>query len=111
VRIEERAQREAALADLDPRRSVGDVDLPSTGGVGMRSALRAPRAPGEERFGDARDHLIEIALAERRAPDAPQVELMRLTHVQPIDAVTPIDQPGTDAEQVLPVAARHELEK
>ncbi len=65
----------------------------------------AVRAAGQHRGDDERDHRLEVlqAALTRGAGHAPQIELVRLPGVQPIDGVTAVGQAGADEEQILTV--------
>jgi arginyl-tRNA synthetase len=59
----------------------------------VRAALALPEAERLERLG--RYAVAEIVAGQRRAAaDPPQIDLVRLAHVQPVDDVASIDQPN-----------------
>ena len=65
-----------------------------------------PRS-GQDRRDDEADHLVEVAAVERlAAADAPQVELVRLADVQPIDHVAAVDEARACHDDVVGVTGR-----
>ena len=92
----------AALGHLHPLAARLDVDLQPAGrvrmggGDGLQRAARAAARPPPP------DHVGQLGRAERlAAPDPPQVELVRLSDVEPVDPVPPPDQAGAGEERVV----------
>ena len=100
--------RQTALTDLDPLVARLDVDL-----AGRRACTGAPRlAPMREAGQSAPATASIIASRSARdsgpASDPPQIELMRLAGVQPIDRVAAIEQARADQQHASSRAADHE---
>jgi hypothetical protein len=93
--------REPAFEQLHPLAVDVDVDLQATDRVRMRGREHALAYAGHERRDDRRDHVREVGFGHRRAGHAPQVELVRLADVQPVDAVAPPHQSGDGHQDVV----------
>ena len=130
--VEAEAQREPRpLRGVEPARLAGRARPPGrTRGAPPRPRPprprpRAPRsctgappeAPGCARAGQGRrddeaDHLLQVIRGERLAPaHAPQVELVRLADVEPIDHVAAVDQARACHDDVAGAARRDEAAK
>jgi len=80
-----------ALADLHLLAAPPHVDLSAAQRVRMGVRHGAPGRARQHSRDDQRDHPVQVVGGQRRtaAPDAPQVDLVRLAHVPPVDGVAP----------------------
>ena len=98
------------LADLDPVAAGGGVDLDAADRVRVLGVDGADAPAGQGGGRDGAGHGEQVAALERRpAPDAPQVDLVRLAHVMAVDAVAPVDQAGADQQHVAPAGVGGQL--
>ncbi len=72
----------------------------------MRGRIHSQLHARQHRTRDCFDHGHEIVTRQRTLRDSPQVELMRLADVQPVDSVTPIRQTGAREQHVLVTSRR-----
>ena len=101
------AAGKAALEQLDPLLADQHLDLEAVVGVGMLGRDRAMAAAGQHRRDDQLDHLLEVAAVEpRSAADPPQVELVGLADVQPVDHVAAVDQARAGHHHVVVTAGQ-----
>ncbi len=92
---------QSALTDLDPplpRRF--DLDLQTVRRVRVRGRRRAVGGLGQHRLNDQLHHLSQLIDTEISFRQPPDVELMRLAGMQPIDRVAPVNDAGADEQRV-----------
>lgn len=105
---------QAALADLDPVVAVGDVDLPPRDRVGVHGRHGPPPPPRQRGPDDPVDQLFQRHLGQGPADvgaDAPDVELVWLPDVLPVDHVAPVDHPRTHQRHVVAASGRDLLQR
>ncbi len=56
---------------------------------------------GQRRAYHLADHVVEVVGGEPATPESPQIDLVGLAGMQPIDGVAPVDQAGADQQQVV----------
>ena len=93
--------RTATLQDLDPSALNVAVHLQPVERIRVHSRIQPQRHAGQHRARDDFDHGHQVIARERTLRDPPQIELMRLADVQPVDRVPPIGQAGAREYHVL----------
>ena len=97
----QRGQREAALAYLHPRIAILHVQLQSVRRVGVHGGSEVQRPVRQQRLHHTLGHVPQVRRAERRTvAQVPEVQLVRLAAVQPVDAVAPVHEAGAREEHV-----------
>jgi hypothetical protein len=99
--------RPAAFQNFDPPSLHLAVDLETVERVRMQCCVQSQRHARQHRTGNGLDHRDQIVARQRSLRDPPQVELMRLADVQPVDRVAPIGQAGAREQHIL-VARRRD---
>ncbi len=89
------------------RPSISAVHLEPVDRVRVARRRKPERRAGQHRVRRDVDHLLERRASEWATRDAPEIELVRLADVQPIDRVAPVSEPRAHEQHVV-VAGRRE---
>lgn len=92
---------QAAFGELQPLSVVSHIDLPTADGVGMLDLRHPPLGSRKDGLDEQRDHLEQIGrVCGGGAAESPQVDLVRLADVRPVDDVAAVGQARHDDQLV-----------
>jgi hypothetical protein len=97
---------EAAFEQLHPVAVPRHLHFPGVRRIRMTRGHGTPARSGSEGVDGGRDHRIQRVAPEPAPGQAPQVELVRLADVQPVDGVAPVDEAGYGEQLVTDPTAQ-----
>jgi hypothetical protein len=101
----------AALQDFDPASLYVAVNLEAVERVRMYGRLQPQRHTREHRACDGFDHRDEIVTGQRTLHDSPQVELVRLADVQPVDCIATVRETRARDQHVCVARRRNHAQR